>query len=91
MIRQAPTAAPTAPMPRPPRNPPASAPTPSASGDKLHTATDTRLAILEETRSALRIRAERAEADLDTARAANQRLTEQSAAAAAYTDDHLHD
>jgi colicin import membrane protein len=45
--------------------------------DELHTATDARLAALEEARAALRIRAERAEADLDTVRAENQRLAEQ--------------
>jgi colicin import membrane protein len=50
--------------------------------DELHAATDARLVALEETRTALRIRAERAEADLDTARAENQRLTEQLAQAA---------
>ncbi|MGH3404848.1 MAG: hypothetical protein ACRDRJ_20425 [Streptosporangiaceae bacterium] len=44
--------------------------------DELHAATDARLTALEETRTALRIRAERAEADLDTARAEHQRLTE---------------
>jgi colicin import membrane protein len=47
--------------------------------DQLHAATDARLTALEETRAALRIRAERAEADLDTARAEIQRLAEQLA------------
>ena len=59
--------------------------------DELHAATDARLAALEETRAALRIRAERAEADLDTARAENQRLTEQLAQATADPDEHPHD
>jgi hypothetical protein len=36
-----------------------------------------RITALEETRDALRIRAERAETDLDTARTENQRLAEQ--------------
>jgi colicin import membrane protein len=45
--------------------------------DEHRAATDARIAALEETRTALRIRAERAEADLDTARAEHQRLTEQ--------------
>jgi chromosome segregation ATPase len=49
--------------------------------NELHTATDARLAALEEARDSLRIRAERAEADLDTARTENQRLTEQLATA----------
>lgn len=57
--------------------------------DELHAATDARLAALDEARTALRIRAERAEADLDTARAANHRLTEQLAQATA-DDDHAH-
>lgn len=47
--------------------------------DQLTTATNARVAALEETRDALRIRAERAEADLDAARTENQRLTEQLA------------
>ena len=51
--------------------------------DELHAATDARLAALEEARDSLRIRAERAEADLDTARAETQRLTEQLAEATA--------
>jgi chromosome segregation ATPase len=45
--------------------------------DELHAATDARLAALEETRTSLRIRAERAEADLDTARAEQRRLAGQ--------------
>jgi colicin import membrane protein len=45
--------------------------------DELHIATGARLAALEETRDSLRIRAERAEADLDAARAENRRLAEQ--------------
>jgi hypothetical protein len=55
--------------------------------DELRAATDARLAALEETRTALRIRAERAEAELDTARAENQRLTEQLAQATADPDE----
>ncbi|MGH3274702.1 MAG: hypothetical protein ACRDNZ_10350, partial [Streptosporangiaceae bacterium] len=47
--------------------------------DELHAATEARLAALEEARTALRIRAERAEADLDTARAESQRLADQLA------------
>jgi colicin import membrane protein len=57
--------------------------------DELHTATDARLAALEEARTALRIRAERAEADLDAARSENHRLTEQLAQATA-DDDYAH-
>jgi colicin import membrane protein len=45
--------------------------------DQLTTATTARITALEETRDALRIRAERAETDLDTARIENQRLAEQ--------------
>jgi colicin import membrane protein len=45
--------------------------------DQLTTATNARITALEETRDALRTRAERAEADLDTARADNRRLAEQ--------------
>lgn len=45
--------------------------------DQLTAATNARITALEETRDALRVRAERAEADLDTARTENQRLTEQ--------------
>ncbi len=45
--------------------------------DQLTTATTARITALEETRDALRTRAERAEADLDTARADNRRLAEQ--------------
>jgi colicin import membrane protein len=47
--------------------------------NQLTAATDARITALEETRDALRVRAERAEADLDTARADHQRLTEQLA------------
>ena len=50
--------------------------------DQLTAATTARIAALEDTRDALRIRAERAEADLDAARTDNQRLTEQLAATA---------
>jgi DNA segregation ATPase FtsK/SpoIIIE-like protein len=57
--------------------------------DELHAATDARLAALEDARTAVRIRAERAEADLDAARAENHRLTEQLAQATA-DDDHAH-
>jgi colicin import membrane protein len=56
--------------------------------DELHAATHARLAALEETRTALRIRAERAETDLDTARAEQQRLTEQLDEATADTGQH---
>lgn len=45
--------------------------------DQLTTATNARITALEETRDALRIRAERAEGDLDAARTENQRLAEQ--------------
>jgi chromosome segregation ATPase len=45
--------------------------------DQLTTATNARITALEETRDALRIRAERAETDLDAARTENQRLAEQ--------------
>ena len=45
--------------------------------DQLTTATNGRITALEETRDALRNRADRAESDLDTARAENQRLAEQ--------------
>jgi colicin import membrane protein len=58
--------------------------------DELHAATDARLAALDEARTALRIRAERAEADLDTARAENQRLAEQLASATD-ANEHPHD
>jgi colicin import membrane protein len=51
--------------------------------DELHAATDARLAAIEEARDSLRIRAERAEADLDTARAETQRLADQLAGATA--------
>ena len=44
--------------------------------DQLTTATNARITALGETRDALRIRAERAESDLDAARAENQRLAE---------------
>lgn len=52
--------------------------------DQLTSATSARISALEETRDALRIRirAERAETDLDTARTENQRLAEQLARAA---------
>ncbi|MGH3155803.1 MAG: hypothetical protein ACRDNF_04385 [Streptosporangiaceae bacterium] len=56
--------------------------------DELHAATDARLAALEEARTALRIRAERAEAELDTARAENERLTEQLIGATADENQH---
>jgi colicin import membrane protein len=49
--------------------------------DQLTVATSARVAALEETRDALRVRAERAETDLDTARTENQRLAEQLAQA----------
>ena len=56
--------------------------------DQLTTATNARIAALEETRDALRIRAERAETDLDTARTENQRLAERlTQAAEAETPD----
>jgi len=57
--------------------------------DEHRAATDARIAALEETRTALRIRAERAEADLDTARAEHQPLTEQLDQATADTGQHL--
>jgi len=57
--------------------------------DELHAATDARLAALDEASTALRIRAERAEADLDAARSENHRLTEQLTQATA-DDDHAH-
>jgi colicin import membrane protein len=44
--------------------------------DQLTTATSARLAALQETRDALRIRAERAESDLDAVRIENRRLAE---------------
>ncbi len=44
--------------------------------DQLTAATNARIAALEETRDALRIRAERAESDLDAARTENRRLAE---------------
>lgn len=59
--------------------------------DELHAANDARLAAIEEALTALRIRAERAEADQDTTRAENHRLTEQLAHAAAGFDTHPHD
>jgi len=49
--------------------------------DQLTTATNARITALEETRDALRVRAERAETDLDTARTENQRLAGQLAEA----------
>jgi len=57
--------------------------------DELHVATHARLAALE-ARTALRIRAERAEADLDAARAENHRLAAQLTQATA-ADEHAHD
>jgi chromosome segregation ATPase len=45
--------------------------------EQLSTATNSRITALEETRDALRIRAERAEADLDAARTENRLLAEQ--------------
>jgi colicin import membrane protein len=45
--------------------------------DQLTTATNARVTALEETRDALRVRAERAESDLDAARSENRRLAEQ--------------
>jgi len=59
--------------------------------DELHAATDARLAALKEARTALRIRAERGEADLDAARTENHRLAEQLAQATAADDEHSHD
>jgi chromosome segregation ATPase len=59
--------------------------------DELHAANDARLAATEEALTALRIRAERAETDLDTTRAENHRLTEQLAQAPADNDEHPHD
>jgi colicin import membrane protein len=50
--------------------------------DQLTAATNARITALEETRDALRIRAERAESDLDAARTENQRLAEQLTQAA---------
>lgn len=47
--------------------------------DQLTAATNARITALEETRDALRVRAERAEADLDAARTENQRLAGQPA------------
>jgi colicin import membrane protein len=47
--------------------------------DQLTTAANARITALEETRDALRIRAERAESDLDTARAESQGLAEKVA------------
>jgi colicin import membrane protein len=49
--------------------------------DQLTTATSARLTALEETRDALKTRAERAEADLDAARLENRRLAERLAEA----------
>jgi chromosome segregation ATPase len=45
--------------------------------EQLTTATNSRITALEETRDALRVRAERAEADLDVARTEKQRFAEQ--------------
>jgi colicin import membrane protein len=50
--------------------------------DQFTAATSARITALEETRDALKTRAERAEADLDTARADNRRLAEELAEAA---------
>jgi colicin import membrane protein len=50
--------------------------------DQLAAATTARIAALEEACGALRVRAERAEADLDTARADNKRLAEELSKAA---------
>jgi hypothetical protein len=50
--------------------------------DQLTTATTARVSALEETRDSLRVRAERAETDLDAARVENRRLAEQLAQAA---------
>jgi chromosome segregation ATPase len=50
--------------------------------DQLTAATSARITALEETRDALRIRAERAETDLDAARTENQRLAERLSHAA---------
>jgi colicin import membrane protein len=50
--------------------------------DQLTAATSARITALEETRDALRIRAERAETDLDATRTENQRLAEQLTRAA---------
>ncbi len=55
--------------------------------DQLTAATSARITALEETRDALRIRAERAETDLDTARTENQRLAEQLTRAASIETD----
>lgn len=49
--------------------------------DQLTTASNARVTALEETRDALRIRAERAEADLDAARTQSQLLAERLAQA----------
>jgi chromosome segregation ATPase len=49
--------------------------------DQLTTATSARITALEETRDSLRIRAERAETDLDSARTENKHLAEQIAQA----------
>ena len=50
--------------------------------EQLTTATSARITALEETRDAHRVRADRAEADLDAARTENRRLAEQIAQAA---------
>ncbi len=55
--------------------------------DQLTTATNACITALEETCDALRIRAERAETDLDAARTENQRLAEQLAQAASTEAD----
>ena len=56
--------------------------------DQLTTATSARITALEETRDTLRVRAERAESDLDAARTENQRLAEQLTQAANAEADH---
>ena len=50
--------------------------------EQLTVATNARITALEETRDALRVRAERAESDLDAARTENRRLAEKPAKAA---------
>ncbi len=54
---------------------------------QLSAATNARITALEEIRDALRVRADRAEADLDTARAENKRLAEKIADATSANDD----
>jgi colicin import membrane protein len=55
--------------------------------DQLTTATNARITALEETRDALRVRAERAESDLDAARTENRRLAEKLAEASSAEAD----